>query len=41
MGRPPNLETRLKCNTCRDFTQSIAPIVIKKEKGNRIHISAA
>ena len=40
MPRRPNNEIRLRCNTCKEFTQSINPIIIKKEKNNRFHIKA-
>ena len=40
MPRRPNNEIRLRYNTCREFTQSINPIIIKKEKNNRFHIKA-
>ena len=33
-------ELRLRCFYCKDYTQSISPVIIKKEKGNRIHIRA-
>ena len=28
MPRQPNLEIRLNCKTCNDFTQTIGPIII-------------
>ena len=31
MPRTPNLEIRLRCKTCKEFTQSINPIIIKKK----------
>ena len=40
MPRRPNNEIRLRCNTCKEFTQSISPIIIKKEKNNWFHIKA-
>ena len=40
MARRPNNEIRLRCNTCIEFTQSINPIIIKKETNNRLHIKA-
>ena len=40
MPRKPNNEIRLRCNTCKEFTQSINPIIIKKDKNNRFHIKA-
>ena len=36
----PNLEIRLRCNTCKEFTLSINPIIIKKETNNRFYIKA-
>ena len=30
----------MKCNHCKEYTQSIGPIIIKKERGNRFHIRA-
>ena len=40
MPRQPNLEIRLKCNNCKDFTQTINPIIINKLTENRYHIKA-
>ena len=40
MPRIPNNEIRLRCNICKEFTQSINPIIIQKEKNNRFHIKA-
>ena len=40
MPRRPNNEIRLRCNTCKEFTQSINPIIIIMEKNNRFHIKA-
>ena len=40
MPRKPNLEIRLRCITCKEFTQSINFIIIKKETNNRFHIKA-
>ena len=40
MPRRPNLEIRLRCKTCKEFTQSINPIIIKKETNNRFYIKA-
>ena len=31
MPQRPNLEIRLRCNTCKEVTQSITPIIIKKK----------
>ena len=33
-------ELRLRCFYCKDYTQSISPVIIKKERGNRFHIRA-
>ena len=41
MRRRPNLEIRLRFKTCKEFTQSINPIIIKKETNNRFYIKAA
>ena len=38
MPRQPNLEIRLKCLKCKDFTQTICPIIISKLTENRYHI---
>ena len=38
MPRRPNYEIRLRCNICKEYTQSINPIKIKKETNNRFHI---
>ena len=35
----PNLEIRLKCFKCKDFTQTIGPIIISKLTENRYHIN--
>ena len=40
MGRNTSNELRLKCNYCKEFTQSVGPIILKKEKVNRFHIRA-
>ena len=32
MPRIANYKIRLQCNTCKEFTQLINPIIIKKEK---------
>ena len=40
MPRRPNYEIRLRCKNCKEFTQSINPIIIKKETNNRFHIKA-
>ena len=38
--REQNNETALKCNKCKKYTDSINPIIIEKESGNRYHISS-
>ena len=40
MPRRPNVEIRLRCKTCKEFTQSINPIIIKKEINNPFYIKA-
>ena len=40
MPRQPNLEIRLKCLKCKDFTQTIGPIIISKLTENRYQIKA-
>ena len=40
MPRQPNLEIRLKCLKCKDFTQTIGLIIISKLTENRYHINA-
>ena len=40
MVKDSSNELRLKCNHCKDYTQSVGPIILKKEKGNRFHIRA-
>ena len=40
MPRQPNLEIRLKCLKCNDFTQTINPIIITKLTENRYFIKA-
>ena len=39
MVRNTSNELRLKCNYCKEFTQSVGPIILKK-RGNRFHIRA-
>ena len=39
MGRNTTNELRLKWFYCKDYTQSISPVIIKKEKVNRFHMS--
>ena len=36
MPRQPNLEIRLKCLKCEDFTQTTGPIIISKLTKNRL-----
>ena len=33
MPRKPNLEIRLRCNKCKEYTQITNPINIKKKQG--------
>ena len=40
MTRKQSLEPHIRCNTCKNCTQSIEPVVIKKESGNRFHFKA-
>ena len=40
MPRRQNLETRICCNICNDYTQSIEPVIIKTESVNRFHFKA-
>ena len=40
MPRKPNSEIRLKCANCKDYTQTINPIIINKLTENRYHIKA-
>ena len=40
MPRKQSLETRIHCNTCKNYTQCIEPVVINKESGNRFHFKA-
>ena len=40
MARKENLEVRLYCLKCKDFTQSIGPIIVTKLIKNRYHIKA-
>ena len=32
MPRRPNYEIRLRCKICKEFTQSINPIIIKRKR---------
>ena len=36
----PNSEIRIKCDNCKDYTQTINSIIITKLKENRYHIKA-
>ena len=40
MPRKQVYETRIHCNTCKNYTQGIEPVVINKESGNRFHFKA-
>ena len=40
MPRKQFLEVRLYCLKCKDYTQSIEPIIIKTDVGSRFHIEA-
>ena len=40
MPKQSNSEIRLKCASCKDFTQTISPIIISKLTENRYHIKA-
>ena len=40
MPRLHNSEIRLKCTSCKDYTQTIYPIIITKFTVNRYHIKA-
>ena len=40
MPRQPNSEIRLRCVNCKDYTQTINPIIITKFTENRYHIKA-
>ena len=40
MPRLPNSEIRLKCANCKDYTQTINPIIITKLTENIYHIKA-
>ena len=33
-------ESLIRCNTCKNYTQCIEPVVIKKEFGNRFYFKA-
>ena len=38
MPKQHNSEIRLKCASCKDFTQTLGPIIITKLTNNRCHI---
>ena len=40
MPRRLNYETRIRCHTCHNYTQSIEPVIIKKEFVSRFHFKA-
>ena len=40
MPRKQVYGTRIRCHTCQNYTQSIEPVVINKESGNRLHFKA-
>ena len=40
MPRRKNNQTHICCNTCKIYTQSIEPVDIRKESGNRFHFKA-
>ena len=40
MPRRPNNQTQIRCNTCKNYTQCIEPVDIRKESGNRFHFKA-
>ena len=40
MPRKQSLEVRLYCLKCKDYTQSIEPINIKKDVVSRFHIKS-
>ena len=40
MPRKPNSEICLKCANCKDYTETINPIIINKLTENRYHIKA-
>ena len=40
MPRRPNTQTHIRCNTCKNYTQCIEPVDIRKESGNRFHFKA-
>ena len=40
MPRRLNYETRIRCHTCQNYTQSIEPVILKKEFGSRFHFKA-
>ena len=40
MPRKESSEVRFYCLKSKDYTQSIEPIIIKKDVGSRLHIKA-
>ena len=40
MPRRPNNLTQIRCNICKNYTQCIEPVNIRKESGNRFHFKA-
>ena len=40
MPKRPNNQTHIRCNTCKNDTQCIEPVDIRKESGNRFHFNA-
>ena len=40
MPRGLNYENRIRCKTCKNYTQSIEPVDIKNESGNRFYFKA-
>ena len=40
MPRRQNNETHIRCSTFKNYTQSIEPVVFKRDLGNRFHFKA-
>ena len=40
MPRKQSSKVRLYCTKCKDYTQSIKHIIIKKDVGSRFHMKA-
>ena len=40
MPRKQVYGTRIRCHTCKNYTQCIEPVVINKELENRFHFKA-